>query len=90
MVQRPEVPEAWVDRLQEVLGGLPGCHRAAAWTGVRWRVGQATVAHVFGGEDQLFPIAFGPLTDTAGRPDVRLTGDGPTRRLVPCGDWSTA
>lgn len=26
--------------------------------GVRWRVGQATVAHVFGGEDGLFRITF--------------------------------
>ena len=44
MVRRPEVPER--------------CHREAAWTGVRWRVGQATVAHVFGGEDQLFRVVF--------------------------------
>ena len=26
--------------------------------GVRWRVGHATVAHVFGGEDQLFRVTF--------------------------------
>lgn len=26
--------------------------------GVRWRVGQATAAHVFGGEDQLFRVVF--------------------------------
>jgi hypothetical protein len=26
--------------------------------GVRWRVGQSTIAHVFGGEDQLFRITF--------------------------------
>ena len=26
--------------------------------GVRWRVGNATVAHVFGGEDQRFRITF--------------------------------
>jgi hypothetical protein len=29
-----------------------------AWVGTRWRVGDATVAHVFGGEDQLFRITF--------------------------------
>lgn len=27
-----------------------------AWTGVRWRVGSATVAHLFGGEDQRFRL----------------------------------
>ena len=26
--------------------------------GTRWRVGSATVAHVFGGEDQVFRITF--------------------------------
>ncbi|WP_232677914.1 MmcQ/YjbR family DNA-binding protein [Nocardioides sp. R-C-SC26] len=29
-----------------------------AWVGVRWRVGDATVAHVFGGEDQLIRVTF--------------------------------
>ena len=29
-----------------------------AWVGVRWRIGSSTVAHVFGGEDQLFRIIF--------------------------------
>ena len=29
-----------------------------AWTGVRWRVGGRTVAHVFGGEDQLLRVTF--------------------------------
>ena len=55
---RPDVPLAWVERLRAVLEVFPECHEEAAWTGVRWRVGQATVAHVFGGEDQLFRITF--------------------------------
>ena len=29
-----------------------------AWVGTRWRVGSATVAHVFGGEDGLFRLTF--------------------------------
>ena len=37
---------------------LPECHEESAWVGTRWRVGPATVAHVFGGEDQLFRITF--------------------------------
>jgi hypothetical protein len=37
---------------------FPECVEIDAWTGVAWRVGQATVAHVFGGEDQLIRITF--------------------------------
>lgn len=37
---------------------LPECVEEDAWVGVRWRVGQATIAHVFGGEDGLFRIIF--------------------------------
>lgn len=56
--ERPDVPLAWVERLRAVLEVFPECYEESAWTGVRWRVGQATVAHVFGGEDQLFRITF--------------------------------
>jgi hypothetical protein len=55
--ERPAVPMAWVERLRGLLA-FPSCIEEAAWTGVRWRVGGATVAHVFGGEDQLFRITF--------------------------------
>ena len=57
LADRPEVPLAWVERLRGLLD-FPECEEEAAWTGVRWRVGSATVAHVFGGEDQLFRITF--------------------------------
>ena len=56
--ERPEVPEEWVRRLDGVLGALPRCAAEPAWVGTRWRVGSATVAHVFGGEDGLFRIMF--------------------------------
>ncbi len=55
---RPLVPEPWVLRLDSVLGALPDCRQESAWVGTRWRVGSATVAHVFGGEDQVFRITF--------------------------------
>lgn len=58
MPQRPDVPVEWVRRLGGLLEAFPGCREEDAWVGVRWRVGQATVAHVFGGEDQLFRIVF--------------------------------
>jgi YjbR len=47
-----------VRRIDRVLGALPECRQEDAWVGTRWRVGSATVAHVFGGEDQRFRITF--------------------------------
>ena len=58
MAERPAVPLSWVERIRELLAPLPECVEEDAWTGVRWRVRKATVAHVFGGEDQLFRITF--------------------------------
>lgn len=58
MPARPDVPAHLVERIGDVLNALPECEEQAAWVGVCWRVGQATVAHVFGGEDQLFRIVF--------------------------------
>lgn len=58
MAQRPDLPLAWVERLRGVLEVFPECEEDHAWVGVRWRVGDATVAHAFGGEDQLFRITF--------------------------------
>lgn len=55
---RPEVPEEWVRRIGAVLEVLPECRRVDAWVGVQWKVGSTSVAHVFGGEDQLFRIVF--------------------------------
>lgn len=49
---------AWIRRLDDLFAGLPQAYRERAWVGSRWRVGQATIAHVFGGEDQLFRIVF--------------------------------
>ena len=58
MPERPEVPARMVRRIDDVLSALPDCVLEDAWVGVRWRVGPATVAHVFGGEDQLFRVTF--------------------------------
>jgi hypothetical protein len=62
VVDRPDVPPALLARLRPLLA-FPECTEEAAWTGVRWRVGSATVAHVFGGEDQLFRITFRAESD---------------------------
>ncbi len=45
-------------RIGEVMACLPETVEENAWVGTRWRVGSATIAHVFGGEDQLFRITF--------------------------------
>ena len=58
MPERPDVPPSWILRLGEICAAFPECEEEGAWVGVRWRVGQATVAHVFGGEDGLFRITF--------------------------------
>lgn len=57
-VERPEVPATHLASLRAILSRLPQCLEESAWTGVRWRIGQATVAHVFGGEDQLIRVTF--------------------------------
>ena len=58
MPDRPEVPLATVRRIGAILTCLPQVREESAWVGTRWRVGSATIAHVFGGEDQLFRITF--------------------------------
>lgn len=58
MARCPDVPPALLERLRPVLAAFPECVEEDAWTGVRWRVGGRTVAHVFGGEDQLFRVIF--------------------------------
>ena len=56
--ERPLVHEQMVRRIGSIMASLPECHEESAWVGTRWRVGSSTVAHVFGGEDQLFRITF--------------------------------
>jgi hypothetical protein len=64
VAERPEVPEPWVRRLRALLvDRFPECVQENAWVGVRWRVGEATIAHVFGGEDGLFRITFRAESD---------------------------
>ena len=57
-VTRPEVPLEWIERLSAILSRFPEVREDDAWVGLAWRVRSATVAHVFGGEDQRFRITF--------------------------------
>jgi hypothetical protein len=49
-------------RIRPLLAGLPGCVEEEAWVGTHWQVRhgshRATVAHVFGGQDQRYRITF--------------------------------
>ena len=56
--ERPVVPLPWIERISAILADVPEVREDDAWVGLAWRVRSATVAHVFGGEDQLFRITF--------------------------------
>lgn len=60
---RPDVPAAWVERVHGILSELPQCEEEEPWTGARWSVAGNTVAHIFGGHDQLFRITFRATPD---------------------------
>lgn len=54
---------AWVKRVHAILKGLPQCEEDEPWTGARWSVAGNTVAHIFGGHDQLYRITFRATAD---------------------------
>jgi hypothetical protein len=56
--ERAPVPTSIVQRLAALHESLPECHEHDAWTGLAWKVRDATVAHVFGGEDGLVRVTF--------------------------------
>lgn len=58
MSERAPVPTSVVRRLAAVHENLPECREHDAWTGLAWKVRDATVAHVFGGEDGLVRVTF--------------------------------
>jgi hypothetical protein len=58
VAERPELPAALVRRFDKVMQRFPDCFSEDAWIGIRWRVRNATVAHLFGGEDGRFRITF--------------------------------
>lgn len=88
VADRPDVPLAWVARLRALLGRFPECEEHPAWTGVSWRVGNATVAHAFGGEDGLFRLTFraepGDVVDFEhlGHPYFRVSWGGNVVGLI--------
>jgi len=58
VADRPDVPNEILRRLRATFATFPEISEEHAWVGVRWQVGRATVAHVFGGEDQRFRVTF--------------------------------
>jgi hypothetical protein len=58
VTERATVPTDVVLRLAAVLERLPECTEHDAWIGVAWKIRDATVAHVFGGEDGFIRVTF--------------------------------
>jgi YjbR len=58
VADRPDVPDEMLRELRATFATFPGITEEHAWVGVRWQVGKATVAHIFGGEDQRFRVTF--------------------------------
>lgn len=91
--ERPLVPEEWVRRLDAILSAFPRCAGEDAWTGTRWRVSGRTVAHVFGGHDQLFRVTFRADPDEVmafrhlGDPYFVVGGDAVGMMLDDDTDW---
>lgn len=85
---RVPVPDAWLERVREVMTSLPEVREERAWTGVRWTVRGANVAHLFGGEDGLLRISFRaemsevPVFEHAGPGWFRVGGSGNVVGLV--------
>lgn len=90
---RPDVPAEWVERVDMVLRQFPKCEEDPAWTGVRWRVHGATVAHIFGGHDQQFRLTFRALPDEVvafenmGEPYFVVGGDAVGLVVDDATDW---
>ena len=79
---RAPVPDVWLARVRDVMSTLPEVREERAWTGVRWLVRGANVAHLFGGEDGLVRISFRaemsevPVFEHAGPRWFRVGGSG--------------
>lgn len=85
---RAPVPEHWLTTVRRIVAGLPEVAEERAWTGVRWSVRGANLAHVFGGEDQLIRLtvraepAEVPAFEHLGERYFRVGGSGNVVGLV--------
>lgn len=85
---RAPVPDVWVERVAHLVEPLPEVRRERAWTGVRWVVRGASVAHLFGGDDGLLRLTMrAPMDEVAafehlGAPYFRVGRSGDTVGLV--------
>ncbi|MFN0089501.1 MAG: MmcQ/YjbR family DNA-binding protein [Acidimicrobiales bacterium] len=66
---RGEVPEHVVEAIRQICDALPGTVEEPAWTGVRWRTGKHTYAHVVHIENG-WPTAYAREAGTPGPADV--------------------
>ncbi len=79
---RVPVPDLWLAHVRDVMTSLPEVREERAWTGMRWTVRGANVAHLFGGEDGLVRITFRtemsevPVFEHGGPDWFRVGGSG--------------
>ncbi|MGA9714493.1 MAG: hypothetical protein WBQ48_01555, partial [Aeromicrobium sp.] len=88
MASRPDLPAAWIQRVDAALAGCPECQREPAWTGVRWRVGGSNVVGLVLDDDtswdevaelvvESYCVQAPPrLVAQVDRPDGRVAGCG--------------
>src|SRR5690349_5677288 len=50
-----DVPPEILGRLRPICRGLPEAYEEPAWIGVRWRIRQRTIAHVYEPDAERFP-----------------------------------
>lgn len=80
MTAHRDVPDAVVFRLDLICRALPEARQEAAWTGIRWRVGSKTFAHVVE-IDSGWPPAYAAAAGTDG-PATVLTVRAPADELA--------
>jgi hypothetical protein len=66
-----DVPPEILDRLRPICRGLPEAYEQPAWIGIRWRIRQRTIAHVYTA-DPGSRLVF-PRQPHAGEPVTLLT-----------------
>ena len=75
-----DVPPEILDRLRSIGRGLPEAYEEPAWIGVRWRIRQRTVAHVYTPDPDRFPVYAAWVVD--GEPPVVMTFRAPLEDLL--------
>jgi hypothetical protein len=75
-----DVPPSILSRLRPICRALPEAYEEAAWIGVRWRIRQRTIAHVYVPDPERHPVYAQHLV--AGAPSTVMTFRVPADDLL--------